>query len=489
MFDTELPDMVALRRLDDAGLVDAMRGAARLESAVMARRLAAVAELYHRRLAEQDADDREDWCVDGWEQVAAEVAAAQGISRGRAAGQLRYGLVLAERFPKLGALFAAGDVDFRVISAVAFRCELMSDDDAVARLDCWLARNASRWSRRSYNKIVEFIDYWVLQLEPTAVRVARETDENRHVGISPLQSGMAEIWGDVRAPDALAFDRSLDELAATVCPADPRTKAQRRADALSALAARGTAMACACGLPDCPAANQEATRGDVVIHVLAEAATVSGDSTAPGYVPGFGGLSADAVRQLATSSKLRPVVHPKDTGPEPHYRPSAALADFIRCRDLTCRFPGCDRPAECADIDHTVPWPLGPTHPSNLKLLCRIHHLLKTFFSGPNGWLDRQESDGTVVWTSPTGHTYTTKPGGSLFFPALAIPTGDLALPTSMPPNISDRGLMMPTRRRTRAQDRAARNSWERGINEARIAAEAARQAARIAAGSDPPPF
>jgi hypothetical protein len=274
-----------------------------------------------------------------------------------------------------------------------------------------------------------------------------------------------------------------------VCPADPRTKAQRRADALSALAARVTAMACACGLPDCPAANQEATRGDVVIHVLAEAATVSGDSTAPGYVPGFGGLSADAVRQLATSSKLRPVVHPKDTGPEPHYRPSAALADFIRCRDLTCRFPGCDRPAECADIDHTVPWPLGPTHPSNLKLLCRIHHLLKTFFSGPNGWLDRQESDGTVVWTSPTGHTYTTKPGGSLFFPALAIPTGDLALPTSMPPNISDRGLMMPTRRRTRAQDRAARNSWERGINEARIAAEAARQAARIAAGSDPPPF
>jgi Domain of unknown function (DUF222) len=489
MFEARLPDVEALDGLDDAGLVEVMRDAARLESAVTARKFAAAAQLYQRRLAEEDAADREQWCIDGWEQVAVEVAAAQGISRGRAAGQLRYGLALAERLPKLGALFAAGGVDFRVISAVVFRTELMIDDAALTWLDGWLARHASRWSRRSYSKIVEVVDYWVQQLEPPAVRVARETDENRHIGISPLHSGMAEIWGDVRAPDALAFDRRLDELAATVCPADPRSKAQRRADALSALAARATAMACSCASPDCPAAKQGSTVGDVVIHVLADAATVSGDAPTPGYVPGFGGLSADAVRQLAKSARLRPVVHPKDCAPEPRYRPSGALADFIRCRDLTCRFPGCDRPAECADIDHTVPWPLGPTHPSNLKLLCRIHHLLKTFYSGPNGWQDLQEPDGTVIWTSPTGHTYTTKPGGSLFFPALAIPTGKLVLPAWTSPVTANRGLMMPTRRRTRAADRAARNNWERGINEARIAAEAVREAARISARSDPPPF
>jgi hypothetical protein len=489
MFEVELPDVESLRGLDDAGLVDAMRAAVRLESAAIARKFAAVAELYHRRLAEQDADERAQWCIDGWEQVAAEVAAAQGISRGRAAGQLRYGLVLAERLPKLGALFAAGEVDFRVISAVVFRTELMIDEDALVQLDRWLVRNAPRWSRSSYNKIVEVVDFWIQKLEPAAVRVARELDEGRHVGISPLYSGMAEIWGDVRAPDALAFDRCLDELADTVCPADPRTKAQRRADALSALAARATAMSCACGSPDCPAASGDATVGDVVIHVLADAATINGDSSKPGYVPGFGGLSGEAVRQLATSAKLRPVVHPKDCPPEPQYRPSAALADFIRCRDLTCRFPGCDRPAEFADIDHTVPWPLGTTHPSNLKLLCRIHHLLKTFYCGPNGWLDRQEPDGTVIWTSPTGHTHTTKPGGSLFFPVLALPTDKLVLPSSIPPPTAHRGLMMPTRQRTRAEDRAARISYERGINEARIAAEAAERAKRLAACNDPPPF
>jgi hypothetical protein len=125
MFEARLPDVEALAGLDDAGLVEVMRDAARLESAVTARKFAAAAQLYQRRLAEEDAADREQWCIDGWEQVAVEVAAAQGISRGRAAGQLRYGLALAERLPKLGALFAAGDVDFRVISAVVFRTELM----------------------------------------------------------------------------------------------------------------------------------------------------------------------------------------------------------------------------------------------------------------------------------------------------------------------------------------------------------------------------
>ena len=94
-----------------------------------------------------------------------------------------------------------------------------------------------------------------------------------------------------------------------------------------------------------------------------------------------------------------------------------------------------------------------------------------------------------MIWTSPTGHTYTTKPGGAVLFPVLAVPTGTLVLPKSTPPRTGKRGLMMPTRRRTRAADRAARNNWERGINEAHMAAEAAREAARSADCNDPPPF
>ena len=78
---------------------------------------------------------------------------------------------------------------------------------------------------------------------------------------------------------------------------------------------------------------------------------------------------------------VREVRHPGDAPPEPRYTPSRALADIVRCRDLTCRFPGCDRPADVCDLDHTVPYPIGCTHASNMKCLCRFHHLLKR--SGP----------------------------------------------------------------------------------------------------------
>jgi hypothetical protein len=40
-----------------------------------------------------------------------------------------------------------------------------------------------------------------------------------------------------------------------------------------------------------------------------------------------------------------------------------ALDEFVPLRDMTCRAPGCDRSALFADIDHTVPYPGGPTHP------------------------------------------------------------------------------------------------------------------------------
>ena len=88
----------------------------------------------------------------------------------------------------------------------------------------------------------------------------------------------------------------------------------------------------------------------------------------PGVVLGGRVIPAEILADLARRSavQLRPLVHPGDIPPEPRYRPSAALADFVRCRDLTCRFPGCDRPAYLSDLDHTIPYDAGGlTHASN----------------------------------------------------------------------------------------------------------------------------
>jgi hypothetical protein len=96
-----------------------------------------------------------------------------------------------------------------------------------------------------------------------------------------------------------------------------------------------------------------------------------------------------------------------------------------------------------------------------LKCLCRKHHLFKTFC----GWLDRQLPDGTVIWTSPSGQAYTTRPGSRLLFPALCKPTAPVRAAANAPGAQPNRGLMMPRRKSTREQDRAKRIDAERARN------------------------
>jgi hypothetical protein len=104
--------------------------------------------------------------------------------------------------------------------------------------------------------------------------------------------------------------------------------------------------------------------------------------------------------------------------------------------------------------------------------------LLKTFWAGADGWRDRQHPDGTLTWTSPSGHTYTTRPGSRLLFPTLCLPTGELPTATTPQPQSAQRGLMMPTRKRTREQHRASRIKAERALN-----------ADHVAERNQPPPF
>jgi hypothetical protein len=105
---------------------------------------------------------------------------------------------------------------------------------------------------------------------------------------------------------------------------------------------------------------------------------------------------------------------------------------------------------------------------SRLKcpLASRYYHLLKTFWTGVTGWRDRQLPDGTVFWTSPSGHTYRTVPGSRLLIPALSLPTGTLPPPPRLDAGYTDRGAMMPRRTQTRAAERLRRILAERKDNQ-----------------------
>ncbi|MCG5431077.1 HNH endonuclease [Mycobacterium sp. MYCO198283] len=505
MFERLPPDDVA--GLDDAGVVSAISTWSAVESAAAARRLAAIAELLSRR-----GDEALDmWAFDGWDCAAAEVAAALTISHAKASSQLHLAVALRDRLPKVRALLAAGRLSVRVASTIAWRTALASDE-VVGELDAQISATATRWGALSDAKLAAAIDVVIDRMDPAALRHSRTSARARDVVIGDRDDsgGLTSFWGRLYATDAEVLKRRLTAMVHGVCDDDGRTLRQRRADALGALAAGSLQLRCQCGNPACAAgAVNDGPAASVVVHVVAESTALAerpdpamnGNDPVPDTTPaaaepaaaeppggspdesrvsgarptavlaGVGPIPTSLLAELiAAGATVRDVRDMTATSAEPRYTPSSALQDFVRARDLTCRFPGCDAPAETCDCDHTTPYPAGPTHPSGLKCLCRKHHLLKTFFSGPGGWRDEQHPDGTVVWTAPTGHTYTTVPGARLHFPGWNTRTGELPATVSQRPTAAPAGLTMPRRRRTRAADRARRTAYERSLNDALVA-------------------
>ncbi|CAM5743495.1 hypothetical protein MAUB1S_03190 [Mycolicibacterium aubagnense] len=496
--------------MHDASVVDAITHSARVEARAAAIRFSAIADLVALRVDDQG--DRQWWACDGWDAAAAEVGAALGIGSREASGQMATAVALRDRLRRVAAVFADGGVSARTVSMICWRTRLVEDSNTLAVLDAALAGALCEWVGLSRKKIEKKIDGWVHKFDPAAVLKVRSAARRRGVGVGKPddETGVASIWGALLATDAQLLDQVLTEMARQVCESDPRTFGQRRADALGVLAARGDRLACQCGTPDCAAAGPDARATAVVIHVLTDALPapvadrrLSGDPAAPlapsptpeatpesepapapvGYMVGGAVVPPALLADLAArGAKVRTVASAADLGGVPRYRPSAAIDEFVRMRAMTCMFPGCDQPATACDLDHTIRWPAGPTHPGNLGPKCRKHHLLKTFYGGPDGWQDRQLADGTIVWTAPTGHTYTSVPESRILFPDKIT---DTPLPNP-PPEVADldtspapgRGIMMPTRRRTRAQNLAQRIAHERALNEADLHAAAATQEA-----------
>ncbi len=476
------------RTSESAALVDRICSLSRAENRAAAAQLAAIGDLFAYRLSR--CSDTEAWAVDTMEAVTAEVAAALRISQGLAGSRLRYAWAMRERLPKVAEVFKAGDIDYRAFQTIVYRTDLITDREVLTVVDAELAVKVARWPSMTRGRLAGQVDTIVGKADANAVRRRTQRAGERDICIEDLEGGVSEIHGSLLTLDAHALDKRLTALSATVCEHDPCSREQRRADALGALAAGADRLGCRCGRHDCAAGKRPAAT-PVVIYVIAEQATIDGGGLAPASEVGADGLiPPELVEELATSAKLVPLVHPGEAPPEAGYVPSKALADFVRCRDLTCRWPGCDRPACDCDLDHTIPYADGGrTHASNLKCYCRTHHLVKTFW----GWRDQQLPDGTVILTSPAGRTYVTTPGSALLFPSLCLSTGGVPAPEADPPldYCGDRTGMMPKRRRTRAQNRAHRIATERRHNhDARRAVNLSHAGTALPETDDhPPPF
>lgn len=363
-----------VRRMYDTGLdieeeedrawlaVENMGAESREENACGARRLFAIGQLYEVRSPEDDTE-KLCWAIDGHTSLVAEVATGLAISRGRAAAQVKIAIALYTRLPRVLHVAKTGLLDYRMLSTIVSRTCLIVDDEIMGRVDDRLAECVPKWVRLSDPKLESRINGVIAAQDPDAVRIREEIRAERHIGSSPNGDGTAEVYGTLDAAAVAAMEAVLEAMAGTVCPGDPRTKKQLRADAFMAVFA-GQVWSCQCGQSDCPGEPLPPTgttpRAKLIVHVVADRAGTTA------MVPGYGLITASALQALCTQSKVSDVVIPPDCC-EGRHDPSSNLAEFVRTRDLTCRWPGCEVSAWNCDIDHTVPYPAGPTHPSKLR--------------------------------------------------------------------------------------------------------------------------
>lgn len=123
---------------------------------------------------------------------------------------------------------------------------------------------------------------------------------------------MSHLDGLLPAEGGRILATRLRAMSFDVCGHDPRTHAQRRADALVALAAGHTHLECRCGSVDCTARTDTTAknRAGVQVQVLVgvDASTLLGLDDAPGYLSGHGAIDADLARELAADATWKQVL-------------------------------------------------------------------------------------------------------------------------------------------------------------------------------------
>lgn len=361
-----------------------------------------------------------------------ELALALGCSRRAARHLVRDGRAFEGALTPTGDALARGDIDPAKARVLV---EALVDAPVPLAFDVQEAVLPEA-GRRTPTELSRAVAKAIIAADPAGARSRRQCATRTRRVDRPrfLPDGMAGLWAVLPAERATRMDAVLDRLARSARAAgDPRTLDQLRADLLVDLAT-GAAPRSAAGSEDRTGPSRDVTepvgRGtsDAIaprqwlpgvraqINVLVPLDVLRGGSDAPAELVGYGPITAEAARELATgpdSVWRRLVTDPLsgavlDVG-RTRYRPPAALAEHVRARDRRCVRPGCSAPATSCDLDHTVEYGRddGQTAHGNLGPLCRRDHQVKT----DGGFALTQLEPGLFEWVTPLGRRYRIRPG------------------------------------------------------------------------------
>lgn len=236
-------------------------------------------------------------------------------------------------------------------------------------------------------------------IQARRIKAARD----REFTFTPARDGMGHLTLYTEAPLAMAtYDRVTAAAMAQQRSDEERTLTQLRADVATDLLLTGGGMG---------KDRFAGIRPTVIVTV--PAMTLLGHSDEPAILEGYGPIDPETARKLTAQapSLYRMLTDPESGEPltlgKGSFPLSRRLRRFLRLRDETCRFPGCNRKAVQCDLDHTIAREHdGPNTAANLAYLCRKHHRLKHL----TGWRVEQLGGGVLKWTSPSGHEYLSEP-------------------------------------------------------------------------------
>jgi hypothetical protein len=340
---------------------------------------------------------RGDTSKDRW--VKEEVSAALRLAPQTAGARLKSAEQLCTRLPATLGLLLDGRISELQARAVT-EASYVLPDEVLPGFEERVLKRAPEQTLRQLKDVVKRAQH---RLDPLGAEArTQRAREDRSVRLADAGDGMAWLTALLPAEQAQACLQRIDAAARMAPAEDPRTLEQRRADVLVDAVLGGLA-------------GELPTRHGLQpnISVIVGLETLAGVEDEPGWLDGYGPITAQTARALAadeTGTWRRLVIDPIfgqviDYGTTT-YRPPTYLADLVIARDGTCAFPPCNRPARSCDLDHEVPYPHGDTSAENLGSKCRRDHRLKH----QAGWQVRRNHDGTTTWTSPQGREYTNHP-------------------------------------------------------------------------------
>jgi hypothetical protein len=338
--------------------------------------------------------------------INAEIALARRDSPASGSRHVGVAKALVEEMPNTMAALESGELTEWRATIVVRETACLSREDRVT-VDAELGARPGGTAKLSNRELAAEAKRIAYRLDlHSVVRRARKAEAERGVTIRPAPDTMSYVTALLPVQRGVAVFKALSEAAdahrSQHAEGDDRTRGQVMADTL---VERVTGQASAPAVP---------IEVSVVISDDALFDTGEGDACdEPADVVGYGPVPADLLRewlQAEAPAWLRRVyTRPGDgalVAMDSHRRRfEGKLRDFVTLRDRVCRTPWCGAPIR--HVDHPVAVARGGgTSAANAQGLCEACNYVKE----EPGWQTSVADDGAVVTTTPTGHTYETRP-------------------------------------------------------------------------------